>query len=471
MGQYPSKDTQVVFGQEQELLWRRCRNLTAAFPFEKLPAELQLEVVRYAMPPNGLPCGRLPYMTELSKGDQVRVPVNLFRVSRSMSAMALWTFYNDTLFHIEISLWGVVYFRGKPLRLDESHYRPSQLQLQGLPQFRRARSFQINVVICRRTNDDFQPTLKDRLRLVCDALADNPMIQRLTVTIPCLCGPRPIIFKPQDSTPSRILDILSPLKRVKVARPLKFEVIIQNNNYRANTSLIPCKHPVCQRLTHHVQQVMGRLDGMQLTHEEETWKRIKELDLGRPKNLVLKFRSSKSSQLLENLWDRLNLLQNHREMDASHDAALVRMFDSDAKETKKSLQQDNTSWRKFKARKLRRQNLRRYREQGPLAKLWLDQGLVPKTMAVPRGMDQTALNRKRLLILIHAQAVKDIVREYDRRTQEWHEQNPQIPGNEDQDDEAQDDNDLETIIAGYASRPKKLVGRTLHHNIKMAPRW
>ncbi|KAL8876179.1 MAG: hypothetical protein Q9192_008910, partial [Flavoplaca navasiana] len=179
-----------------------------AFPFEKLPPELQLEVVRFTMPPTGLRPGsrdNAPQIqddpTDADKLDRYvlkgeRVPVRLFRVSKAMSAMALSIFHKEVPLHVDVSKWAIWHFQGEPLDWDEDDLFPCQLQIRERPQFKHAQNYHINVILDDRwfavideENDysAFQRYMKERLRLVCDALANNNAIQTLTVTIPCLC--------------------------------------------------------------------------------------------------------------------------------------------------------------------------------------------------------------------------------------------------------------------------------------------
>ncbi|KAL8910965.1 MAG: hypothetical protein Q9171_003776 [Xanthocarpia ochracea] len=271
------------------------------FPFEKLPAELQLMVIRFAMPPNGLYLR--PGLTG-STHKREQVPVSLFRTSKSMSAMASQIFYNELHLHIGLFSSATWYMMGKPdIRNPRPRYiwnpvyhLPSQLQIQESHQYRRIRYCHINFTLegisfaedismeeCRTR---FKIS-KARLRLICDALAHNHSIQRLIVTIPCLCRHRenyicsafapevPLIMDldpqgPLSQSYRWFLDFLPLLARIKAAEPITFEAVDEDKINKLQTSKgpsNPCERPECKVLAQSFQQLLRRLDGMEDPYE------------------------------------------------------------------------------------------------------------------------------------------------------------------------------------------------------------
>ena len=129
--------------------------------------------------------------------------------------------------------------------------------------------------------------LKARLCDICDALAHNHSIQRLTVTIPCLCChqenyvrsafapdvPSVMNLDPQGSLSQEypwFLDFLPLLTRIKAAEPVIFKAVdedkideLQTSNRPSN----PCERPECKDLAQSVQVLLRRLDGMEDPYE------------------------------------------------------------------------------------------------------------------------------------------------------------------------------------------------------------
>ena len=381
-----------------------------AFPFEKLPPELQLEVVRFTMPPTGLRPGfrdNAPQMqddpTDTNKLDRFvlkgeRVPVSLFQVSKAMSAMALSIFYKEVPLHIDVSTWTIWHFQEDPWDWYEDDLFPCQLQIREIPQFKHAQNYQINVILDDRwfavmdeewNYSDFKRSVKERLRLVCDALANNNAIQTLTVTIPCLyCLPKrgngstSVISVPSKMSSHShgsvspacpgVVDFLSPLTRIKVAKRVTYSAILLDgaNQFQADGPLIPCKRLECKDLAHSLEQSMGCLDGRELNHEEREWKRIKEVAHRHSEVLEVEW---ESYLLLFELWEELDTLPDRRNINGWHDELINDLFAEDVALAEESIRRDYREWQKGQANERRQQSLRWHRGGGLPAEIWSDE--------------------------------------------------------------------------------------------------
>ncbi|KAL8639098.1 MAG: hypothetical protein Q9226_008917 [Calogaya cf. arnoldii] len=508
------EDNQVVPVSEPKSIWSTSDQLlnelqqaaqTACkdvFPFENLPPELQLAVVRFAMPLTDLR-PELPYRSikiidgfsrdyastedhvsdfegdagsvddasyeddasgddtsfgddasseddassvdydiseELGRGiyREQQVPASLFRTSKSMSAMSLSILQNDVRLHIDIFTLSIAYHRDKLHDWAITPPFPSHLQLQERPQFRCMRNYQINFMdeegLLGIEHQRCRDNIKERYRLISDALANNHAIQRLTVTVPCLC----CLSESDSNVPppgsfshayAKVLDVLSPLTRIKVAQPVIFTTINVDlpdpfDAYNPSTS---CEHFECKELTSNLQQAMGCHDGKELTHEEDAWKRVKALDHGHPG-----IPKSESVQLLYKLYNRLNMLQRHRGMNAWHDDQMKLLFDDHVEQAEKSMRRDYKLWQKAQAKKRDEESLRRFTEGGTLAKLWSD-GVGKEYEDLRMVKHRTREDEKWLLI--YGEVLKSLKQENARLTRKWHERNPPLPDFGDSDDD------------------------------------
>ncbi|KAL8774076.1 MAG: hypothetical protein Q9209_001184 [Squamulea sp. 1 TL-2023] len=441
----------------QQAVNSACREV---FEFEKLPLELQLMVIRFAMPLTGLRPGpwphwieRRPYSFEELNGSipsKEEIPVNLFRISKKISTLALSIFHNQVPLHIDICTWAIWYTAEKRFIWYDLFRFPSQLRMQETPQIRRMRNYQINFMLedrwlashlCTREYCAVFLHLKERLRLVCDALAHNDTILRLTVTIPCLCWPSMSesfsgttswIYSTMNTHShgsfsqaySKTLDFLSPLKRINVAEPVTFTAIKYHgrNQDRPDRTMHPCKHIACKNLAQSMQRTLGQLKRQELPLEEKSWKRVKEMDNGDPGIL-----RSTSIQLLQDLWHRLNSMQSQRGMTVWSDDMLKQSFDDINTVVVISMQKDYRVWQNKQAKIHREESLRRLRN-GSLAKLYSE------SFAKEYEALATRKNRTRddeMWLGIHGKVFKFRKAEWARLTQEWHEQNPPIGDIED----------------------------------------
>lgn len=433
------------------------------FPFEKLPPELQMEILRFAIP-RALRSGSRPQWVKGANGTfETRdreplkgehVPVSLFRTSRSMSAMALWIFYSEVPLQIDVFIYVVWYNQEKRHDWAGTNHLASALQIQDLPQFRCLRNYHIN---CTLEDWWFEPGIemecfrqlscvyKERFRLICDALAHNPAIKALTVFLPCFCWlPKNERLPHADFIPSvtghhahgdhsqtyaRILDILSPLTRLKVAEPVVFRTIFNHgkSEFQVDRPMEDCTRLECKKLALDVQQALGRLDGNDLLDEEKEWKRVKELDRGNPH-----MRSPETVKMLDQLWARLSELQYYRGVQGWPEVTSKGLFDSLMKQAEESICKDYRRWQKARAKERREESLRRFREEGPVAKLWSG-GLQKEYDDLRKRKHRSPEDSKWLMMYQVVFESKE--RERRRLTREWHQRNPPVPGLENSDDD------------------------------------
>lgn len=113
--------------------------------------------------------------------------------------------------------------------------------------------------------------LKEQLRLTSDMLVENDNMSHLTVTFPCCCS----LSSVRDGPPvaSAILDILTPLNRIKVATTVFF-IPAHGLNLLAKDD--HCDKPKCLKLAQTIQASMGHLTGEALDLREATWKIIED---------------------------------------------------------------------------------------------------------------------------------------------------------------------------------------------------
>ncbi|KAL8774075.1 MAG: hypothetical protein Q9209_001183 [Squamulea sp. 1 TL-2023] len=270
--------------------------------------------------------------------------------------MALPVFYKEMTVHLHVSSHVIVYPQGIVCNRDNlgEHLFPSHLGIQRLPQFKRMQHYRINLIhaywwwhINWRGNStkeySVRALLKEQLRLLSDVLSGNEMIQTLTVTLPCLrC------LAGYNSTTwayAHLLDLLTPLRRIKVAKPV---VLIKAcNSGTRKAKAIPrdewwrcvCARPECEQLFQRLQGAMGNLTGEKLTDDEQTWKKVKELAYGAP-YVVGSFTLSK----IEEVWISLYRLQLERGKDAEQDIKHQASFRKQVKNALRSMQDEYRMW-------------------------------------------------------------------------------------------------------------------------------
>ncbi|CAL8574051.1 hypothetical protein XPA_000024 [Xanthoria parietina] len=256
----------------------------STFPFEKLPAELQLMVIRFTMPQSGLRFQREDgRYHNATRGQRKRwyswtrqedsVPTALFLTNHHLSAIALDTLHRDVFMHIGVSNEVLSIFD----QTLATHDFPGRVPADMMHYFTSMRSYRLNIrigelhprymtnyILSRGMYQFLHLGLKARLELVSDMLAENPDVQRLTVTFPCCCT------RPQAPNVPPIIplteDYLTILKGLKVGRSVQF-VPAHGPDFQAEADL--CNKPDCLDLARTFQASMGRLTGESRRHREE----------------------------------------------------------------------------------------------------------------------------------------------------------------------------------------------------------
>ncbi|KAL8889273.1 MAG: hypothetical protein Q9215_003439 [Flavoplaca cf. flavocitrina] len=254
------------------------------FPFDKLPAELQLMVIRFAMPEDGLrSISHRNKEYEPPPSQPIRrasIPTALFRTNHYLSAVSLDTFHREVCMHIGVS----------PKKITCSghwvttHPFPARISPSKAHFFTSMRKYQLNIRPGEiRPNKPMQKNMKEQLRRASDMLAENDDIKHLTVTFPCHCtwschcSVRCLCaLRDTSRVFAAVLDFLSPLKRIKVAKTVIFKpasglfIDAEDDN---------CNENRCLDLAHIVEASMSQLIGEALTPREATWQRIKAMEL------------------------------------------------------------------------------------------------------------------------------------------------------------------------------------------------
>lgn len=280
------------------------------FPFEKLPMELQLHVLRFTMPQYGIRPRLRPHMphgyyddSDIASSRRVRegdlIPVYLFQVSKWISTQALAIFH-EVFLHTDVYPRNP-YFLGW---FDCSTEFPSYLLFAEVLYFKRMRNFHLNirydnpswkVARALSTYGDNGALVKERVRTVADVLSTNENIRSLTVTIPCQCTLKDteIPFQVAERT---ILDSLQPLKRLRVAESVRIVPSFVNGTRESRPY---CTRSNCQRLAQKTKASLGQLVGEELSDKEETWKLLKAMP--RPSSHTFETTSQ-----LWTIWECLN---------------------------------------------------------------------------------------------------------------------------------------------------------------------
>ncbi|KAI4088670.1 MAG: hypothetical protein LQ344_005908 [Seirophora lacunosa] len=257
---------------------------TAPFRFNDLPTELQLIIIRQAIPQHGLlPFAslRLGYLDDWNYPNSI--PTSLFRVNKMISAEAQAIVQEKVYLVIDVSQdftrshrSTISFLKTQLLSVREL---PSHLAFANVGHFEKLRNFELDLM-----TEQVRPwalieagsrQYKERFRLIGDILSTfNHNIQHLTITLPCLCG----IDTPESvqTAEACLLNFLAPLRRLRVAKPIAFRVEhIQNE---------PFDNPIVhddfrtEHLLHMLKEHFGRLTGEELSGLEAVWRNLKAED-------------------------------------------------------------------------------------------------------------------------------------------------------------------------------------------------
>ncbi|KAL8951225.1 MAG: hypothetical protein Q9222_002788 [Ikaeria aurantiellina] len=264
------------------------------FPFERLPMELQANVLRFAMP-RRLLLTQTPYPYEMSTMHK-STAISLLRVSKAVSAIAEYILKNETYLVIDFDFsgWHVGFWEGKDscgLRLldhqsmFDSDGFPCPPVLADIHQLRGMRRFEVNFMTSPISIIDAffylpeyltpESECREKLRLICDTLAAfNDNLQHLIVRVPCTCH----LENPEIArfAISWVVELLSPLRRLRVAKAVTFH--IEHSHLQLFGKTATQNDAQTEQQLQILQTSLGRLTGEKLTEQEELWKSLKAMD-------------------------------------------------------------------------------------------------------------------------------------------------------------------------------------------------
>ncbi|KAL8750967.1 MAG: hypothetical protein Q9184_006228 [Pyrenodesmia sp. 2 TL-2023] len=324
--------------------------LNIDFPFNLLPLELKALVLRHVLPRHGI----LPkepraqdfnqdedWSTEetgifwkyldknkraldanvdrntTADADEARVLLPLLLVSKHFADVAGQTFTDIVPLVINITPVCVHFLETvKSVSYEYLSYK-SFLEFH---QFRCMRTFELNLDFAQQWwHDRFEEPLntiqgiwwgrqKEWLRTICDLLSTNDDIRQLTVRFPCLCHLEKEAPELVEQAERILLNLFSPLKRLKVANRVQFiwshnmdgleaindEPEFAEDESHPNEDKLMANNGIpkpdtqprhsCSNDTHGgtlgktIRQRFSQLTGETLSHHEATWKRIKAMN-------------------------------------------------------------------------------------------------------------------------------------------------------------------------------------------------
>ena len=285
-----------------------------SFPFEKLPTELRLMILRFIILPHGLRAFASPLSNDDPAYEPARrarlkhlreedvVPTGVFRTTKWISAMALHIFDKEFCVHFNI-LATTINCRWEEYRGPFS----SQISARQSQLLSRTNNYQLNLggwlALFEYEMDPrvqagttvSSRLLKESLRQICDALAKNRDLRRLVVTMPCLCT----VTNGQSWTSqvlSGTLDYLSPLQRLRLVESVR---LLPTPGFQSNSDIQICRQPACSHFVDCVRAQMGCPRGEELTDRERKWKKIKAIGNLAPE-------STPARHLLVECWEHLD---------------------------------------------------------------------------------------------------------------------------------------------------------------------
>ncbi|KAL8878503.1 MAG: hypothetical protein Q9198_003698 [Flavoplaca austrocitrina] len=269
----------------------QAKSADTSFPFEKLPTELQLIILRFTMPQYGLRAFSSPFpmhdpayksarkarLEELQQEDTA--PTGVFRTNRSISAQALHIFNSEIYVHINLTIRTINCLREEYRGHFSCQISPRQSHILGSMS-----NVQINLggwlgateiafgIVKMDVKRSYR-LLKESLRRICDAMTKNRNLQRLIVTLPCHCCLMNIAL-PATQLLAYILDYLTPLRRLRVAHTVN---LLPTAGFVSSPEVVVCRQPACSHLANTIQTQFIQLSGEELTSRERKWKQIKDI--------------------------------------------------------------------------------------------------------------------------------------------------------------------------------------------------
>ena len=265
----------------------------ASFPFQDLPIELQIMVLRMAMPTNGVvpaSSGRYDHW----EPSHNRIPVALLSVNKAFSSLARSIIENEVFVNFEMSPDNGAYpsmikVLGR-LLLGVPPFR-SNVSLKDTQHLKNLCNFELTIgadhvspwgfIRDRNHSDPSFPwdlqcyIYKEQMRLVCDTLAfSTKAIRHLRVRFPCLCSPWSVpTTNDALALERKMIDFLAPLRRLRVAEPVTFEIDHNEWNCDYNNPkpewmfgrLDPYDQVRTQHLQHSLETSFGKLIGEKLS--------------------------------------------------------------------------------------------------------------------------------------------------------------------------------------------------------------
>ena len=287
----PQASQRSTQGQMLQSSDTQLKSADTSFPFEKLPTELQLTILRLTMPQQGLRAFSSPLRMHDPAYESARqarleelqhediTPTGVFRTNRWISAQALHIFHREVSVHINlttrtINCFGEEYCGRFPCQVSprQSHILGSvsnvQINLGGW-----LSATETDFGIFQTDTERSYKLLKESLRQICDAMTNNQNLQRLTITLPCHCC---LMNIAQTDTQllAYTLIYLTPLRRLRVAHTVD---LLPTAGFGSSPEVVVCRQPACSRLADTIQTQFSQLSGEGLTSREKKWKQIKAI--------------------------------------------------------------------------------------------------------------------------------------------------------------------------------------------------
>ncbi|KAL8832489.1 MAG: hypothetical protein Q9170_004860 [Blastenia crenularia] len=279
----------------------------SSFPFEKLPAELRLNVLRYAMPRHGLRPLPLPsdfdneqlacveYVAALRQ--EQSTPLNLLRVGRQIASEARTIIDEEVVLRIDVGPTGILLLGTE---IGNLHRLRSRTFPEVFTLLKSMRNYEIFVSIHQ---DQFREVAadprgrfsaccfktKEWLRVLCDTISTNEQIETLVVNIPGVCTLRQLIVLNDDPRPE-ISSMITPLARLRVKKSITFTPHYDSFHKELRNRCSRFGDPECYKMA------------------ETTWKRLKYKDKAQTeKPLGAICRSPLTADLFDELQETLEV--------------------------------------------------------------------------------------------------------------------------------------------------------------------